>query len=122
MKTEEVIVSGPMNLISSVLAVDMASMLVIFLFVMVVDRTFFKDKLHDPKDPRAIYLPLIALLCGGLYYIISNPFEYKSLEQFRILFFSGMKTGAATTVTYSIAKKGFVNRLKSLYKKEQETK
>ena len=89
---------------------------------MIVDRTFFKDKLHDLKDPRAIYLPLIAILCGGFYYIISNPFEYKSLEQFRILFFSGMKTGAVTTVTYSIAKKSFVNKIKSLNRKEQEDK
>lgn len=119
MTPEEKIIS---SLFSANIIGDVSSMTIIFLFVLVVDKTFYRDRLDSLEDKRSWHLPLISLICGGVYYIISNPFEYESLEQFRIVFFSGMKTGAATTVTYRIVKKAFINKLKKAAKEINEQK
>lgn len=92
------------------------------LFVMIVDKTFYSNKLDSvSNDKRSWHLPLICLFVGTFVYAsIQNSMnlikfdELISVSKLYGLLFEGLKSAALVTVGYKIFKKAIYNKVKSI--------
>lgn len=122
-KTELITQINPTGLdIFSIFGPSLSGTVLTVLFVMIIDKTFYSNKLDSSSnEKRSWHLPLICLGVGTFVYAsIQNSLnllkfdELISISKIYGLLFEGLKSSALVTVGYKIFKKAIYNKVKSI--------